>query len=873
MLNAAVWNVRGLNRRDHQIAVRELAMNSRLHFLGLLETRVTLPNAARVQNGILPRWKWFSDYNGAGNRIWLAWDDDFLDITIMDIGVQFVHCRIFIRSSHIYVLVTVSYGANDVGSRRELWQALSNISGSINDESWLVGGDFNAVRDLSEVCGTSGDIRLAMNEFNEYILNTGLIALPVQGERFTWHNCSDDGRSLWKRLDRFLANDKWMEQWPDLFYDCLTPGTSDHSPLVLSGDCRRPPVMLQQQAKIQWMKGGDQCSRVFFRKVAIRRENKRIFQISDVAGNTFTEPHDIINEFVAYYQKLLGGDRTDRAMDLRYLRPWARHIVTDEEASLLTLPITKDDVKTAVFDIEEDRAPGPDGYTSGFCKVAWPVVGEKITALPISCCNVIYKIITKILVLRIRGVLDKIISLSQSAFVPGRSISDNVLLAQELFSGYNQCRLPPHCALKVDLRKAYDTVEWDFLLATLQLFGFPPTFNKWIAECVTSPHLYLNSEVHGFFAGARGLRQGDPMSPYLFVLVMEVLHLILQQFIDQDGGFAYHWQCKELGLFQLSFADDLILLCKAEVRSVELFRRGLDLFASLSGLHTNPQKIHMILSKAANGVRIALLETLGFQEGRGWNGVGLSFAGRVQLIKSVLLAFEVYWAISIAKGVIREIVKRIRTFLWKGNSSSGYPKVAWESVCKPIEEGGQGIRDILALNRALMSRHLWSVIKHEKESIWVDWIARYRLRDASIWMVNAKRGAWSWRKMLELRDHGCNILMDTASFVLMGAWRRTTTYSLLAVSPDTALLLSKETSDFNGLMWSGNEAFCGPRPDGEERNFRKFQHKTRPPSTVVSLVIEEVKRRILSASLRHSISTQGLYRLWQIPWPVEGNAS
>ncbi|KAK4384083.1 Transposon TX1 uncharacterized protein [Sesamum angolense] len=391
-------------------------------------------------------------------------------------------------------------------------------------------------------------------------------------------------------------------------------------------------VMLQQRAKIQWMKGGDQCSRVFFRKVAIRRANKRIFQISDEA---------------------------------------------------------------------EDRAPGPDGYSSGFFKAAWPVVGEEITAAvmdffttgrllkqvnatlitlipkvsapslvadfrPISCCNVIYKIITKILVIRIRG--------------------------------YKQCRLPPRCALKVDLRKAYDTVEWEFLMATLQLFGFPSTFNRWIEECVTSPHfsLYLNGE---------------------------------------DGGFTYHWQCKELGLFQLSFADDLILLCKAEVRSVDLFRRGLDPFASLSGLHTNPQKSHLILSKAANGVRSSLLETLGFQEGRlplrkidarmrGWDGVGLSFAGRVQLIKSVLLAFEVYWAMAflLPKGVIKGIVKRIRTFLWKGNSSSGYPKVAWEKF-----------------------------IKHEKESIWVEWIAHYRLRDASIWTVNAKRGAWSWRKMLELR--------------------------------------------------------------------------------------------------------------------------
>ncbi|KAL0358309.1 UNVERIFIED_CONTAM: Transposon TX1 uncharacterized protein [Sesamum angustifolium] len=567
-------------------------------------------------------------------------------------------------------------------------------------------------------------------------------------------------------------------------------------------------------------------SKVFFRKVAIRRANKRIFQISDEAGNTFTEPHDISNEFVAFYQRLLGGDRTDRAIDLRYLRPWARHIVTDKEANLLIRPITKDDVKTVVFDIEER---GPDGYSSGFFKAAWPVVREEITAAVMDFFTTgrllkqvnatLITLIPKILVLRIRGVLDKIISPSQTAFVPGRSISDNVLLAQELFSGYNQCRLSPRCALKVDLRKAYDTVEWDFLLATLQLFGFPPTFNKWIEECVTSPHfsLYLTGEL-----------------------------------IEQDGGFAYHWQCKEMGLFQLCFADDLILLCKAEVQSVDLFRRGPDLFASHSGLHTNPQKSHLILSKAANGVRTSLLETLGFQEGR--LPLSLSFAGRVQLIKSVLLAFEVYWAMAflLPKGVMKEIVKRIRTFLWRGNSSSGYPKVAWESVCKPIEEGAKAYEISLLLIEPYESPPLVFLGYHG--------IALFY-------------GLLFWGDYPLWINHGCNILMDTASYVLMGAWRRTTTYSLHAVSPDTALLLSEDTSDFNGLMWSGNVVFCGPRPDGEERNFRKFQHKSRAPSTVVSLVIEEVKRRILSALLRHSISTQGLYRLWQIPWPVEGNAS
>ncbi|KAL0420609.1 UNVERIFIED_CONTAM: LINE-1 reverse transcriptase [Sesamum latifolium] len=152
---------------------------------------------------------------------------------------------------------------------------------------------------------------------------------------------------------------------------------------------------------------------------------------------------------------------------------------------------------------------------------------------------------------QLSGVLEDLISPSQNAFVPGRSIGNNILLAQELFHGYNQQHLPPRCALKVDIRKAYDTMEWDFLSAVLKLFGFPPLFILWIEECVTTPSfsVCLNGSPHGFFRGARGLRQGDPMSPYLFVLVMEVLNLILQQIIEQDGGFTYHGRCEALHLF------------------------------------------------------------------------------------------------------------------------------------------------------------------------------------------------------------------------------------------------------------------------------------------------------------------------------------
>ncbi|KAL0295423.1 UNVERIFIED_CONTAM: putative ribonuclease H protein [Sesamum calycinum] len=804
--------------------VKELVAEFRLQFLGLLETRVSAINVSRIQT-FLPRWSWFTDYDGPGNRIWIAWDDELLDVHVLDLDIQFIHCRITIRCAHLSVLATVVYGANDTISRRGLWQKLVTLANYISDEPWIVGGDFNTVLDMSEVCGSSADIHLAMMEFRDCILDTGLIHLPVQGERFSWHNCSEGDRSLWKRLDRLIVNDAWLGQWPNSNYHCLNARTSDHSPLVIRGDTATHTVsmfrfdnyltmssdftpsvqnvwryriegtsmyavtrklralkpvfrslrkkkgdlslnvklaaeflgkvqhllegdrhnallirlekcckmvffraskleqnMLQQRAKIQWLKGGDQCSRIFFRKVAMRRAAKRVFQIMNEAGRTLTAHDEVVDEFVAYYQRLLGGERRREFIDLRYL---------------------------------QDKAPGPDGYSSGFYKAAWPVIGEEVATAILeffTTGRLLKQVNTTILALipkRLRLVLDKMISPSQNAFVPGRSIGDNILLAQEMFSGYNRQGLPMRCALKVDLRKAYDTVEWDFLSAVLHLFGFPDIFIGWIEECVSTPmfSVCINGNPHGFFKGSRGLRQGDPMSPFLFVLIMEVLQLMLQQLIDQNEGFSFHWRCKEIGLFQLCFADDLLLFCKADVVSVQILRHGLDEFAKLSGLHANPQKSQLILSRSAQAMREHLTAALQFQEGH----LPLRETSSDQIsayVTQCLLGNGLH----LPKGVIRAVEKKMRNFLWKGNSVVGYPKVAWSDVCRPIEEGGLGIRDILALNKALMSRHLWNVIQNNQSSIWVKWITHTHLRHKSVWTVDLKGGSWGWRKLLRLRS-------------------------------------------------------------------------------------------------------------------------
>ncbi|KAL2247982.1 UNVERIFIED_CONTAM: hypothetical protein Sindi_2650500 [Sesamum indicum] len=142
-----------------------------------------------------------------------------------------------------------------------------------------------------------------------------------------------------------------------------------------------------EMAQLLWMKGGDQCSRVFFRKIAQQRSARRILQINDDHGATHTEPQEVVNEFVMYYQNLLGGEQRRDVIDLRFPRPWVRHLLSEEDVNSLLLPFTPADVKQAVFDIAEDKAPGPDGYSSGFFKAAWPIVGQEVTSAVLDFFN------------------------------------------------------------------------------------------------------------------------------------------------------------------------------------------------------------------------------------------------------------------------------------------------------------------------------------------------------------------------------------------------------------------------------------------------------------------------------------------------------
>ncbi|KAL0302133.1 UNVERIFIED_CONTAM: hypothetical protein Scaly_3041200 [Sesamum calycinum] len=218
MIKVASWNVRGLNGFDHQRAVEQLVRVHKISFIGLIETRVSQINVQRVRRNLLLNWSWFDDYSGPEGRIWLAWNPLEVGVDILRVESQFVHCRAFNKRLHTRCLITVLYGAYDLIPRRNLWSALCNLSAVISNEPWLVLGDFNAVMDDSEVYGRAADTSVSMTEFRNCIRDSGLVQLPFTGCPFTWHNCSEGPRSLWKRLDRMLANTNWMDAWPNSSY-------------------------------------------------------------------------------------------------------------------------------------------------------------------------------------------------------------------------------------------------------------------------------------------------------------------------------------------------------------------------------------------------------------------------------------------------------------------------------------------------------------------------------------------------------------------------------------------------------------------------------------------------------------------------------
>ncbi|OMO92976.1 reverse transcriptase [Corchorus capsularis] len=537
----------------------------------------------------------------------------------------------------------------------------------------------------------------------------------------------------------------------------------------------------QQKARMQWLRDGDKNSK-FFHLVASNRARRNHIEKIEINGKTFVHPEEVKEGISSFFEKFYNLQSAAKVIEF----DCSFKKLSSEKAVWLERVIDEVELWDAIKACDGNKALGPDGFNLSFIKDQWESIKAKLLDFvnnfcsdrgcnsnfnnsfvtlipkcdgaskieqyrPISLVGCLYKIIAKVFARRIRSVMSEVIGDSQFAFIKSRQILDCSLIANESVDAMKKKEEGGVC-FKVDFEKAYDSVDWNFLEFIMRKMGFGETWIKWIMRCVSTPSIsiLINGSVGRNFSTSRGLRQGCPLSPFLFNLIEEAFSLLI------------HKACS-LGLFEgvkvgnvmvshLQYADNTLIMCKAKGEQVKNVRRILRCFqlvsglkvnfakSSLIGINANPDVIKQWADEVNCKVGSLPCSYLGLPLGARPNAVAiwkpviercqkklatwkarhLSTAGRLVLIKSVFASCPVYFMslFNLPCAVKMELEKLMRKFLWSGSDDKRkIHYVDWDTICKYKEFVGLGSIDLGLRNRALLNKWLWRY-GNEHESLW-----------------------------------------------------------------------------------------------------------------------------------------------------------
>ncbi|XP_074306083.1 uncharacterized protein LOC141641312 [Silene latifolia] len=258
--------------------------------------------------------------------------------------------------------------------------------------------------------------------------------------------------------------------------------------------------------------------------------------------------------------------------------------------------------------------------------------------------------------------------------------------------------------MKIDLKKAYDSIEWQFIEQMLLALKFPDKLVKWIMRCVSSPWftLSLNTSTFVYFQGKRGIRQGDLMSPLIFTICMEYLSRVLRV-VTEQLEFNYHSLCKTLKLSHLRFVDDLLMFCRGDRVSIKVLLRAFATFSFVSGLEMNCEKSEIY-----------------------FNGI---------------------------TQVLDRVTAICRNYLWSSSDQYGRaPSVAWDTLCTEKKFGGLGIVNCKLWNQALIGKYTWW-LACKSDHLWIKWVDHVYMKGRN-WHDYAPllQSSWTWRKICAVKD-------------------------------------------------------------------------------------------------------------------------
>ncbi|KAJ0805636.1 putative RNA-directed DNA polymerase [Helianthus annuus] len=557
---------------------------------------------------------------------------------------------------------------------------------------------------------------------------------------------------------------------------------AENRKIVKESDYRKN-LDLKQRSRVRWALDGDENSKFFHALINNRKASNSIHGLN-VNGDWCSKPAQIKKQVFSFFREKFREKHHIRPkLDCSNIKK-----ISDSESNVLIEPFLEQEIKEAVFECGDEKAPGPDGMNFRFIKHFWSLFkddfrrifdwfynsgeinlgsGASFIALvpkvkdpvslanyrPINLVGVISKVISKVLANRLRRVLDGVISENQSAFLKGRYILDGPLIVNEIISWIKK-KKDKAFILKIDFDKAYDNVNWNFLVSIFQEMGFHEKWCSWIMGILksASSSVLVNGSPTFTFRCEKGLRQGDPLSPFLFLVVMEALSVILVN--AKNEGILKGISIPNNGpnISHLLYADDAIVMGEWSRSEIVNVVRTLRCFFICSGLKINIEKSYLFgigvgsgeieemanllgckhdsppfkflgLKVGANMNRISnwqpVIESFRARLAK-WKSHLLSIGGRVVLIKSVMESLPTYYfsLYKAPKKIISDLEAMIKKFLWGG---SGEVKkihwVAWEKVSCQKKFGGLGLSKLEVTNKSLLAKWGWR-FKTEENKLW-----------------------------------------------------------------------------------------------------------------------------------------------------------
>ena len=546
----------------------------------------------------------------------------------------------------------------------------------------------------------------------------------------------------------------------------------------------REEISWRQKVRTKWVKDGDVNSSYFHKVANGKRRKSWIKELELDRGRVVRNVDLISKEITNFYKELY----TEEVMERPFLEGLDWDPIESTKAAWLERPFEEEEVKKAIWTMDKEKAPGPDGFNMVFFQACWSFLKEDLLKVfnefyyngkintsmnstfitlvpkknrsikvrdfrPISLVSSVYKVISKVLSLRLGEILGDTISENQNAFVGGRQILDAALVANEVVEDVRR-RKQKGMVFKLDFEKAYDRVNWDFLDRVFCRKGFGDRWRGWIKGCLSSVvfSVIVNGEPKEWFRGFRGVRQGDPLSPFLFTLVVDVLSRMLARGVETGVVKGLEVGNEGLEISHLQFADDTILFLSEDRDKFYNVLSLLQIFEVVSGLRINLSKCGLagINVEDSRVGQLAVmvgcevtpwpLTYLGVPLGGNpraetfwdpviqriskrldsWKGVHFSLGGRITLIQASLSSIPLYFLslFKIPVKVAKRIENIMRDFLWSRKDDTKRDHlVSWKVCCQSKEDGGLGLGNLVAKNISLVAKWHWR-FPLETTSLW-----------------------------------------------------------------------------------------------------------------------------------------------------------